>query len=526
MPDPRPADAPVDATLAVGLVLARMAAVDEVVSPEEHALLDQLGRRLEPPRTVASLLEIAAETPLASLAAAVDNSADRFFLAARAWAMAKADGMLDERERDLFVELVEVLELSESDCAKAREAVWTQPHGLDPELEAWLRDKHAGSSFSPPAAVPGGDLAALRDALGLAQARARQALATSLQDLAADQLPDDSAAVVEAAAQALGVPLLLEVLDDLDRQSESDQRRLELLESSDDLLEHADRAEGLGSRRRKAHMRIEALSERRAAFEREDFRWLYARNHHADHQRDAFQQFMRVVTLASWRERRAEDEALAALRVPDFRCAVEEFHRLERDLRHAQRELDRVGHAETALSEMILERSDLRLRVEQQRERRLAVLRGVLVDHLGTVPLDQVGAGLPAGAQRLLAHSRTLECTLWLYRDLALALDRLAGAPAAVETVQPVVDVVQAVLQTAEHAALDLPGDGVGSLDRGAVWDTLLHDLPPVPPATLAAVLPALDECQIARAAARFVSQRSLAPATAGAAAVVGNVLR
>lgn len=424
---PVPSLSSVDPALAFVLCLARMADSDGLITDEERVLLTRMAATLDPPWDVPKLVAFAAKTPLEELAQAIENPADRFFLAARAWAMANADGMLHEQERRLFVELTTALGLSPDDQRRARRLVAAEGE-LDPELEQWLRETHAGSSFAelPPVRDPFDQIPALRTRLNLAQAAIQERLLRTLREVATRLLPDASPERVSSVADILAEPRLMEVLDDLDRAAESDQRRLDLLEASDELKGHAERAEGLCARRRAARERIESLRARRAAFDRDDFRWLYERNHHADRQHDGFQQFMRVMTLAPWRERRAEEEALAALGVPDFRCAVEEYHRLERDLRHAERELERVGHAETALEELVIEREDLRERVAAEPDRRVAGMRGALVEAFTRTHLSALFGATPDQHRGQIARCCALESKL-------LALETLRARLAAVE---------------------------------------------------------------------------------------------
>jgi uncharacterized tellurite resistance protein B-like protein len=454
-----------DPALAFALCLARMADCDDVVSDEERALLDHMGASLDPSWSASSLLQVARTVTLRELVDSIDNPADRFFLAARAWAMANADGMLDPRERALFVELVEILGLSDEDQELARRLVASQGR-LDPALEERLRATHAGSSLSALAPVPlsPDGPAAISAALNLAQTAVQDELLSTLRAVSAALLPDASPARVSALSELLAEPRLLEVLDDLDRQAECDAHRLGLLEDNEDLRKHTDRVEAFASRRDAARERIELLKARHQAYQRDDFQWLYARNHHADQQRDTFQQFVRMVTLAPWRERRAEEDALAALEMPDFRCAVEEYHRLERDLRRAQRELERVSHAETALEEMLLEREELRELVALEPERRVQGVRHALVDAFTRTHLSALYPDAPEPQQAQLARCCLLEAKLAM-------LERLRSA-----------------LRTAERARDAAPAEPVSSVDSsvpdGALDDsTLDHGATPGPPA-------------------------------------------
>ena len=112
---PVPSLSSVDPALAFVLCLARMADSDGLITDEERVLLTRMAATLDPPWDVPKLVAFAAKTPLEELAQAIENPADRFFLAARAWAMANADGMLHEQERRLFVELTTALGLSPDD---------------------------------------------------------------------------------------------------------------------------------------------------------------------------------------------------------------------------------------------------------------------------------------------------------------------------------------------------------------------------------------------------------------------------
>ena len=101
-----------DPKTAAARVMARMALADQEVTDDERWLLVELVGSDE---EAAALLDQVADAEVAELVAPVTLYADRFFLAFRAYVMAHADEVIDDRERSLFEELLRHLALVERD---------------------------------------------------------------------------------------------------------------------------------------------------------------------------------------------------------------------------------------------------------------------------------------------------------------------------------------------------------------------------------------------------------------------------
>lgn len=505
---------------AAAFILGRVALCDRRVSDEERAYLADIVRGLPNIASVDALLDAAARHPLPALAARVDNPADRLFLALRAWTVLTCDHRPGPSDLQHFLELEQALQIPEDDRHRLMAAVDPPGGRLDPALERWLRAQHARSTF--PSAGLGDPLEGERGALAAARRLVEDELLSAYDELSTLLLPDAGPGRVAAVSAWLRAPALLEQLDDLERQVEADTERLALIEQSELWQQCTSPGTPACVQRRAAlERRIAELHERRAAFNQPDFQWLYDRNHACARDSDPFQSFLRVVTFAGLRERRAEATALQALGAPDFRSAVAELHRIDRELRQLTREVDRLHHDESALDEIRGEHGDLCHRLADEGARRLSELRARCATALAQADLAALARGADAVLADRLAAAHLQEARLKLLDELITAADRLAEARAAAAAAPPpsddpelgpVVDPTSSgelgpdevelrvrervpVMAAARRAALtfDDPAGWARACAGGAAhpWEVLRAAAPALPQGPLRAVLPA-----------------------------------
>ena len=104
-----------DPKRATALILARMASSDGVIDFAERELLADLTGYPAYGDYMDTLLTEARAYPLEILIDQMDNYADRFFIAVRAYMMAQIDADFDIAEERFFSRLVTALEITEED---------------------------------------------------------------------------------------------------------------------------------------------------------------------------------------------------------------------------------------------------------------------------------------------------------------------------------------------------------------------------------------------------------------------------
>ncbi len=104
-----------DTRESAALVLARMALADGTIDPTEREFLAEFCREVGVGAGVDTLIETAGGRSLEELVGAVRGYEDRFFIALRAYLMARVDASFDVSEERLFGDLVAALEIRPDD---------------------------------------------------------------------------------------------------------------------------------------------------------------------------------------------------------------------------------------------------------------------------------------------------------------------------------------------------------------------------------------------------------------------------
>ncbi len=127
------------------LILARMAYCDGIIDPAERELLADLTGFPPYGDYMDTLLAEAQDFPLEVLVERLDNYADRFFIALRAYMMAQVDADFDVAEERFFKRLVNWLAITHED----RELIAETHRRIhrDPEPDPRIRKLYEQSSF-------------------------------------------------------------------------------------------------------------------------------------------------------------------------------------------------------------------------------------------------------------------------------------------------------------------------------------------------------------------------------------------
>ncbi len=96
-------------------LMAKMALADGKVDDKERGLLSELLELARSGQSIDELLSLAADHSIADLAASVTAYEDGFFVAFRAYMMATVDGHFDAAEMRLYRSLLQLFKISKDD---------------------------------------------------------------------------------------------------------------------------------------------------------------------------------------------------------------------------------------------------------------------------------------------------------------------------------------------------------------------------------------------------------------------------
>ena len=131
------------------LLMAKMAAVDGAIADEERESLAEMSQACGVDRAVDATLAAAAEASVEDLCARLDRYEDRFFVALRAYMLARSDTDFSSDERALYRDLVDRLGISELDQALIRR-VESAARAITPRpVPRRVEELYARSSFAP-----------------------------------------------------------------------------------------------------------------------------------------------------------------------------------------------------------------------------------------------------------------------------------------------------------------------------------------------------------------------------------------
>ena len=138
-----------DSRKAILLVLAKTAQCDGQVAPSEQQFLQEMCELMNQ-GSIGDVLEQAKSADLLDLIGALDNYADRFFVALRAYMMAQVDQHFDVQEEAFFKSLVTSLSISSDDLQLIEQSESTLKSDSADEPNARIMELYRESSFCMP----------------------------------------------------------------------------------------------------------------------------------------------------------------------------------------------------------------------------------------------------------------------------------------------------------------------------------------------------------------------------------------
>ena len=245
----------------------------------------------------------------------------------------------------------------------------------------------------------------------------------TLRQVARLLVPDCGEETVRGVADLIGGEELCFVLEDLERAAEADRTRLRALSVHEHLREPDRRIEVLERRHTDALTRIERHREELDRLDIDAFHWLQERHEQRTQRLGAGERLWRTVTLASFREQRAEAALRESLGDVCFDSAKDAYRLAEKGLRRAEAEAERVSHTAALVRDLVLEHATLTERVGTESNRRLRTLRGAVEAELVTADLSVVVERAPDGLRSPLVEAHAVEVRLRGWEDLEAALD-------------------------------------------------------------------------------------------------------
>jgi hypothetical protein len=159
------------------------------------------------------------------------------------------------------------------------------------------------------------------------------------------------------------------------------------------------------------------------AYDFKEFKWLYNNGVHKEGEVNSFNKFLRFITLASRRQKKAESIVESKLKT-DFSSAAEDFDSLSTSQNEFNQEIAKIKSLKENLNDLIKEKGNTEKNIALFEDNSIVALQGELNKYLADIDFNAIHPNLRSNAKIICAKCHAIQAKVKYFEDMKVFLKK------------------------------------------------------------------------------------------------------